>query len=127
MDKIAPEAYICDMDKLTPENYSKGFLMDEELMGGLSESKDQPGTFHAFVVRHTTGETLGFQHFENLFEAIRTINDVERNWEFQAVSRCGSGNCGSGKCGSGGCGKLKKDSTAESPSNESCGPGECHS
>lgn len=101
------------MQKLTPDNYSKGFLMDEELMGGISEEKDAPGIFSAFVVRHTTGETLGYQQFTDLFEAIRTLNGVERPWEFTPVSKCGSGNCGNGNCGKGGgCGKAKKEPCA---------------
>ncbi len=99
------------MEKLTADNYTKGFLMDEELMGGISEDRDQPGNFHAFIVRHTTGETVGFRQFENLFEAIRTLNDVERAWEFTPVSKCGNGNCGNGNCGKegGGCGRKKKE------------------
>ncbi|NDG85277.1 MAG: hypothetical protein EBX52_09625 [Proteobacteria bacterium] len=101
------------LEKLTLENHAKGFLMDEELMGGISEDKNQPGTYSAFIVRHTTGETLGFQQFTNLFEAIRTLNAVERAWEFTPVSRCGSGNCGTGKCGKGGrCGPKKADDCA---------------
>ena len=98
------------MEKLTLDNYSKGFLMDEELMGGISEDKETPGSFNAFVVRHTSGETLAYQKFSNLFEAIRTLNDVPRNWAFEAVSRCGNGNCGTEKCGKGGrCGTPRTD------------------
>jgi hypothetical protein len=95
------------MQKLTPENYAKGFLMDEELMGGLSDDKESPGTWTAVVVNHQTGETLAYQKFSNLFEAIRAMNDIPRAWSFEAVSRCGSGNCGTGKCGkgAGGCAK----------------------
>ncbi len=112
------------MQKFTAENYSKGFLMDEELMAGISEDKSHPGTYHAFVVRHTTGESLGHQVFENVFEAIRALNDIERHWAFEAVSKCGSGNCGKGNCGKagGGCGKPKPDS---SNSQESCSSSSC--
>jgi hypothetical protein len=101
------------MEKFTVDNFSKGFLMDEELMAGISEVKDAPGTFQAFVVRHTTGETLGFQKYSNVFEAIRMINEIPRPWEFQAVSKCGTGDCGNGNCGkNGGCGKAKKTTAA---------------
>jgi hypothetical protein len=112
------------MEKLTAENYSKGFLMDEELMAGISEDKANPGTFHAFVVRHTTGESLGHQLFSDVFEAIRTLNGIERNWSFEAVSKCGNGNCGNGNCGKsgGGCGRSKANS--EKP-QDSCESGAC--
>jgi hypothetical protein len=106
--------------KLTLENHSKGFLMDEELMAGISEDKETKGTYHAFVVRHTTGETLAFQKFTNLFEAIRTLNDVPRNWAFEAVSRCGSGNCGTGKCGKGGRCGTKKEEACDPADGEAC-------
>lgn len=92
------------MEKFTAENFKKGFLVDEELMAGISENPDQPGLYTAYVVRHTTGETLGNQQFADLFEAIRTINDIQRDWNYEAISKCGSGSCGSGKCGTGSCG-----------------------
>lgn len=97
------------MEKFTAENFKKGFLIDEELMAGISESTEMPGHFHAYVVRHTTGETLGNQEFDNLFEAIRTINDIQRDWTYEAISKCGGGNCGSGKCGTGSCGAKKEE------------------
>jgi hypothetical protein len=91
------------MEKFTAENYNKGFLVDEELMAGIADVPEQPGSYNAYVVRHTTGETLGNETFTNLFEAIRTINDIQRDWSFAAISKCGTGGCGNGKCGTGGC------------------------
>lgn len=96
------------MEKFTAENFKKGFLIDEELMAGITENAESPGIYTAYVVRHTTGETLGNQQFHDLFEAIRTINGIQRDWNYEAISKCGSGNCGSGKCGTGACG-AKKD------------------
>jgi hypothetical protein len=114
--------------KLTADNYQKGFLIDEELMAGISESKEQPGVFTAYVVRHSTGETLGVQDFTNVFEAIRTLNDIPRQWTYDSVSKCGSGNCGTGKCGkgAGGCGKksAQSDSSASTDA-QSCSTGQC--
>ena len=46
---------------LTPQNYNQGFLVDEELMAGVTENPDQAGVFSAYVLRHTTGEYLGHQ------------------------------------------------------------------
>jgi hypothetical protein len=97
--------------KLNPDNYSKGFLVDEELMGGVAPHPDQPGLFVAFVLRHTTGEYLGYQAFEVLDEALQAINSVNRTWAYDQAGGCGGGNCGqgrgacnSGKCGQGQCG-----------------------
>ena len=106
------------MEKFTAENFKKGFLIDEELMAGISESEANPGSFTAFIVRHTTGETLGVREFDNSFEAIRALNEIPREWVFEAVSKCGSGNCGKGGCGkNGGCGKKA--------AKEACSDGTC--
>ncbi len=89
--------------ELTSENFKKGFLVDEELMGGVSEDPDRPGQFMAFVLRHTTGESLGYQAYLRLEEAISALNGVERAWKFESSSGCGGGACGSaGGCGPGG-------------------------
>lgn len=94
---------------LTAENFSKGFLVDEELMGGVTEDPNQPGVYVAFVLRHTTGEYLGYQPFTDLQSALQTMNAVQRPWIFEKVGGCGgckdgSGGCGKGKCGAGACG-----------------------
>ena len=54
------------MEKFTADNFKKGFLVDEELMAGITESPDAPGLYSAYVVRHTTGETLGNQQFSDV-------------------------------------------------------------
>ena len=99
--------------------------MDEELMAGISELQDAPGNFTAYVVRHTTGETLGVQQFTDVFEAIRTLNEIPRTWNFEAVSRCGGGNCGTGACGKNGGGCGKKSANADASSEGSCSTGKC--
>ncbi len=95
-------------------------------MAGISEDKNTPGLFTAYIVRHTTGEALGVQQFTNVFEAIRTINEIPRNWAFESTKSCG-GNCANGKCAiGGGCGKKKSatpSASAEAKSQtEECGP-----
>jgi hypothetical protein len=95
-----------DTIKFTADNFKSGFLIDEELLAGISETPDSPGVFTAYVVRHTTGETLGSQQYTNVFEAIRTINNIERHWSFESTSKCG-GNCASGSCGKSGSCKTK--------------------
>ena len=111
------------MSKFTADNFLKGFLIDDELMAGISEVKEAPGTYSAFVVRHTTGETLGVQQFTDLFEAIRTLNGIPREWAYEAISKCGSGNCKSGSCGKegGGCGMK----SVSSGTPEACSTGNC--
>jgi hypothetical protein len=113
------------MSKFTADNYKGGFLIDEELMAGISETTEAPGNFTAYVVRHTTGETLGVQTFNDLFEALRTINDIPREWAFESASKCG-GNCAAGGCGKkgGGCGKTKS-SSSETAAASDCSTGSC--
>jgi hypothetical protein len=88
---------------LTLENYSKGFLVDEDLMAGVSQHPENPELFVAFVLRHTTGEYLGYQPFYDLHAALHMINRIERSWTYERFGGCGNGNCGEGKCGEGGC------------------------
>lgn len=79
---------------LTSENYSRGFLVDEELMAGITQNSD---SYMAFVLRHSTGEYLGTQTFTDLQDALQTLNQIPRTWVYEPIS----GGCG-GKCGSGG-------------------------
>ena len=95
---------------LNPENFSKGFLIDEELMGGVTVDPGQAEQFVAFVLRHTTGEYLGYQPFAELNDALAAINQVKRDWIFEKAGGCGGcatgeGGCGGGKCGAGKCGQ----------------------
>lgn len=111
------------MEKFTVDNFKKGFLIDEELMAGITENTEPTPGYTAYVVRHTTGETLGAQQFNDVFEAIRTLNDIQREWTYEPISKCGSGKCGSGKCGTGACGKKNKEEA--STETTVCSTGEC--
>ncbi len=93
---------------LSQDNYSKGFLIDEELMGGVSENPDPAGGYIAFVLRHTTGEYLGYRKFDRLEDALEAINQVQRPWTYEKSAGCGG--CGDGSCGRGskGCSESKK-------------------
>lgn len=88
---------------LTPENYSQGFLVDEELMAGITQNPDQAGQFTAYVLRHTTGEYLGHQACATLDEALGLINQIPRPWTFEKTSGCDGGKCAEGKCKGAGC------------------------
>ncbi|MBY0470079.1 hypothetical protein K2X30_02850 [bacterium] len=81
--------------QLTVENFKNGMLVDEELLGGVAENS--PGEFTAFVLRPETGEYLGYQTCASLDQALQMINQVERDWQFEATSSCGE-NCGEGGC-----------------------------
>lgn len=81
---------------LTIDNYSAGFLIDEELMGGITVHPKIPNTYIGYVLRHTTGEYLGYEFYEDLNVAIKAINRVKRPWVYEVAGGCGSGNCGKG-------------------------------
>lgn len=91
---------------LTRDNFRKGFLVDDELMGGVTEL--EPGNFLAFVLHHTRGEYLGQQIFTDLDQALGAISQVKRDWKFESTHACGGGKCSGAACQLGGCatGKL---------------------
>lgn len=89
------------MAKLTRENFSKGFLIDEECMAGVTEEVD-PTTksriYSAFVMNHVSGEYLGFQRFSEIDAALTQLNSIPRAWVYESTSGCGGERCGEGKC-----------------------------
>ncbi len=92
------------MTSLSSENYTKGFLVDEDLMAGVTAHPEQPGTYVAFVLHHSTGEYLGYQPFPDLQSALQVINKIPRSWSYERFGGCGGGNCGTnGSCDKGNC------------------------
>ncbi len=108
-----------DTIKLTAENYKSGILIDDQLMAGISDDPSQPGQFLAYVIDHQKGETLGSLSFANVFDAIRELKAIPREWEFTKVGGCGgcSGASGgeAGKCGGKRCNKAKTDESECAP------------
>ncbi|MFZ9596133.1 MAG: hypothetical protein ACO3A2_08660 [Bdellovibrionia bacterium] len=105
------------MPLLTSENYTQGFLVDDDLMAGVTTDPGDPSTFMAFVLRHSTGEYLGVRPCPSLEEALAQINQIPRSWSFEPLKAgCGGGGCGKkggcagGGCKSGACGKSKNPS-----------------
>jgi hypothetical protein len=96
-----------DHPLLTPQNYQKGFLVDPECMAGVTEDPEHPGHYCAFVLKHTSGEYLGYQPFSDLDSALQAVNQIPRTWSFERLGGCGSGQCGKnsagGCCSSGSC------------------------
>jgi hypothetical protein len=91
------------MLKLDKDNYSQGFLVDSEWIGGVTADTEGTGRFTAYVLNHATGETVAQSQFEDLDQAIETLNRVPRHWEFEALGGCANGNCQKGNCRSGKC------------------------
>ena len=102
------------MSLLTADNFSKGMLIDDECMGGVTTDPQIPGFYAAFIVAHQTGETLGYHQFDSLDDALTAINSIPRQWHYEATGGCSQGNCKGGNCGKsgGGCGKKKSDQSA---------------
>jgi len=98
--------------RITAENYSQGFLVDDELMAGVTETAEKPGTFTAYVLRHTTGEYLGHQTNLRLSEALEMINRIPRDWCFETTKGCDGGRCAEGKCKGEGCKVFDKSAAA---------------
>ena len=111
------------MALLTPENYAKGFLIDDELMGAVTENPDQAGHYIAFVLRHTTGEYLGYQPFPTLEAALLQLNQVKRDWVYERAGGCGGCEDGSGNCGNGNC-KVGEYNQAKKCGTSACAPTE---
>ena len=89
--------------RLTAENYNKGFLVDDELMAGVTELQESPGHFAAFVVRPESGEYLGYTTCQSLESALNLINRIPRDWIFESTSGCDGSKCEEGKCKGDGC------------------------
>lgn len=93
---------------LTAENYEKGFLVDDTLLGGITPDPETPGRYCAYVLNQETGEYLGFTSFPTLDDALAQLNAVERSWAFESTKGCGGGgSCGAGEgaCGTEACPK----------------------
>lgn len=91
--------------QLTANNFSKGFLIDETYMGGVSELED--GRFAAFIIENETANYKTYQEFLSLSEALSFLNGMAQPWSFQKTAGCGSGACENGECRIGGCSKTK--------------------
>jgi hypothetical protein len=94
------------MNILNSDNYKQGFLVDDECMAGVTQDPENSSNYVAYVLRHTTGEYLGYHPFTDLNSALSAINQIRRSWNFEQVGGCGG--CGkAGQCSKGGCGKGK--------------------
>ncbi len=88
---------------LTADNFTQGFLVDDEWIGGVTPDPENPSRFAAYVLKHGSGEYVAYQAFDSLEEALTMLNRVPRPWSFEALGGCANGNCGQGQCRSGKC------------------------
>ena len=96
---------------LTESNYSKGFLVDDETIAGVTKmgEADAEPVFAAYVSHYLTGETLEYREFAQAAEALAFLDSIKRPWIYEAIG-CGphsqktTSGCGTGGCGTGGCG-----------------------
>ena len=84
---------------LNSANYKSGFLVDEEVIGGVTEleSGGTAPVFAAYVSHYLTGETLSYQEFSTLEPALAFLQSVPRAWKFEAVGcKAAVKSCGGG-------------------------------
>jgi hypothetical protein len=100
MGRLKKKTYAKKTMQLTAENFHKGVLLDEELMAGVT-AHESPGSFVAFVIHHGNAETLLYQVYSDVNEALFQIHALKRNWTFQPFSSGCKGGCkgkSSGSC-----------------------------
>jgi len=68
---------------LTAENYKHGFLVDDEVIGGVTEMAD--GVYAAYVSHYLTGETFEYQEFNAQQPALTFLNGLGRKWIYETV------------------------------------------
>ena len=104
---------------LNRDNYASGFLVDDQLMAGVTEAESK-GAFTAFVLRPETGEYLGYRQFADLDEALESINRIPREWKYEAAGGCGG--CAEGKCAVASGGACRKKTGIPTADAECCPP-----
>lgn len=86
---------------LNAQNYKNGFLVDDEVIGGITEMDG--GLFAAYISHYLTGETYAYQEFAQIDGALQYLASVPRAWVFESVgcskiakkTDCGGGcSCG---------------------------------
>lgn len=90
------------LTSLTLENFSKGFLIDDEVIGGVTQLADTNGApvYAAYMSHYLTGETMDYQEFSDVEAALAFINGIGRDWKFEAIGCSDHGNAANA-CGKG--------------------------
>lgn len=100
------------MAGFTRENHEKGMLVDDEWIAGISK---EPEGFSVFVIDHLAGSLIAQQNFEGLDSALAAVNQIPRNWKFEATGGCSGERCGEGKCKGAAC-KIFSGPRSDAPS-----------
>lgn len=77
---------------LTAQNFEKGFLVNETLMGGISQQES--GVYLAYIVDHEEGGLVYEHEFPTLDLALNALNSMEKTWAFESTKSCDSEDCG---------------------------------
>ncbi len=108
-------------EKLNSENFNSGLLVDDELIGGVTQDPKDPEKYIAYVLRHVTGEYLGYQAGLDRDEALHLLNQVERAWKFESTSACqGCGKQDAGTCNGQKCAIKKSQRRQDTKSSVCC-------
>ncbi|MBI3543272.1 MAG: hypothetical protein HY075_08380 [Deltaproteobacteria bacterium] len=71
---------------LDASNYKSGFLVDDEVIAGVTEMGDAARPLYAAYVSHyLTGETYAYREFERVEPALEFLATIERKWAFEGV------------------------------------------
>ena len=63
---------------LNTTNYDQGYLVDEQWIGWIVPNPELPSQYLAFVIAHSTGETLGMHQFNS-------VEDVKQLFTTQGI------------------------------------------
>ncbi|RYZ77926.1 MAG: hypothetical protein EOP04_30705 [Proteobacteria bacterium] len=79
---------------LTTQNFEKGFLVNDTLMGGISRQADQQ--FLAYILDHDEGGIVFEATYSSIEAALDALNSQKRNWSFESTKNCDAEDCGTG-------------------------------
>ncbi|MBI3557878.1 MAG: hypothetical protein HY074_16575 [Deltaproteobacteria bacterium] len=105
--------------QLTADNFKNGFLVDDEVIAGVTQMEGAATPVYAAYISHyLTGETFAYQEFDAVEPALRFLAGVDRPWVYEAVgcsaktSAPKSTSASSRGCASGSCGSCQTETTS---------------
>ncbi len=81
---------------MTPQNFDRGFLIDDQWMAGVTPTEQG---FLAYVIDIESGERLGSHLYPTVEAALETFSQMNRAWIFESTSGCSGGSCGTSALG----------------------------
>ena len=107
--------------QLNLENYKNGFLVDDEVIAGVTEMEGAATPLYAaYISLYLTGETYAYQEFERVELALQFLAGPDyagRPWVYEAVgcsakTSAPKSTSAQGGCGTGGCGSCQTETTS---------------